>query len=450
MMKKFSLKLRLLISFLCIASVVWVVSGIMSWFETRDSLDEFFDTYQILMAKQMATADWKNITPKDQINANKIIENLLEDGEEDDEALGFAVFNKEGKMIFNDGENGALFPYNPSPYGFVNQPVGGKKKMWRIVWLKTADNSHTIAVGQEIEYRDEATMEIVAQSLLPWTIGLIFLIIASIWRVSKEFVPLKLIAKNLQKRTAGDLSPILTDNHPQEIEPLLYAINKQFSRIEDMLKRERSFISDSAHELRSPLTALKVQLDVALLSKDDPKARNKALEKLSMGIERSNRLIEQLLALSRLESGTFKVEEELIDWKKLIEDIIAEQENIIKEKNININFTYKNEVPADSGNAVLLSLLVRNLLDNAVRYSPDGGTVFIKIKDRKLSITNSGSKIDNKYLSRLGERFFRPPGQKESGSGLGLSIVEKIAKLHNCFASFRNTSAGFNVTICRQ
>lgn len=136
----------------------------------------------------------------------------------------------------------------------------------------------TIAVGQELEFRDDAALELVEETLLPWLVGLSVLLLAVIWMVSRELRPLRRIADELSERDSDNLHPLSLSGQASEILPLIKAINTQFSRIEQMLQRERGFISDSAHELRSPLTALKVQLEVAQLADDDAAARHQALQ----------------------------------------------------------------------------------------------------------------------------------------------------------------------------
>lgn len=331
-MKKMSLRLRLIISFLIVSTCVWTAAAVISWQESRDQMDEFFDTYQLLLARQLSTADWTNLTADMQKKSNRLIENVDDDGEEEDEALGFAVFNRRGEMIFNDDENGRDFIYSPEASGFVNQKIGRKKDMWRIFWLTSADKNFTIAVGQELEFRDDAALELVEETLLPWLVGLSVLLLAVIWMVSRELRPLRRIADELSERDSDNLHPLSLSGQASEILPLIKAINTQFSRIEQMLQRERGFISDSAHELRSPLTALKVQLEVAQLADDDAAARHQALQKLNQGIDRSTRLVEQLLALSRLDSAAAAANDEPLDWPALVNAAVNEQLPAAEEK----------------------------------------------------------------------------------------------------------------------
>lgn len=446
-MKKMSLRLRLIVSFLIVSTCVWTAAAVISWQESRDQMDEFFDTYQLLLARQLSTADWTNLTADMQKKSNRLIENIDDDGEEEDEALGFAVFNRRGEMIFNDDENGRDFIYTPEASGFVNQKIGRKKDMWRIFWLTSADKNFTIAVGQELEFRDDAALELVEETLLPWLVGLSVLLLAVIWMVSRELRPLRRIADELSERDSDNLHPLSLSGQASEILPLIKAINTQFSRIEQMLQRERGFISDSAHELRSPLTALKVQLEVALLADDDAAARHQALQKLNQGIDRSTRLVEQLLALSRLDSAAAAANDEPLDWPALVNAAVNEQLPAAEEKKINIKTSTDGSAPTTCGQPLLWALLLRNLLDNAVRYSPEEAQISIELKDETLSVTNSNTVVAAEYLPRLKERFFRPAGQKSTGSGLGLSIVERIAELHRCRVALTNDDGNFRVTI---
>lgn len=445
-MKKLSLQIRLLLSFLGIAATVWGCAAFISWQECRDQLDEFFDTYQLRMAKQLAAADWKNLSPADQKRSDRIIDNLYDDGDEEDEALGFAVFNAEGKIIFHDNENGAYFPYLAGFSGFNDYKIGPKHKKWRIIQVPSLKGNYTIAVGQELEFRNDAALEMVEESLLPWLAGLGILMLATTGLAALAFRPLKKISRDLGDREAGNLTPLDDSSLPPEITPLTQALNNLFARQEQLLQRERAFISDSAHELRSPLTALKVQLEVAQLAADDDTARNNALQKLGEGIERSTRLVEQLLALSRLESGR-EQETGIIDWPGLLQNEIAELTPKAEAKKIKITLQADGGFPCPEGSALLLGLLVRNLLDNAVRYSPEGSEIFIQYAKGKFCVMNPAPGLRPEDLPRLGERFYRPAGQKENGSGLGLSIVKRIAELHSCTVQLKNENKKFAVII---
>ena len=410
-MKKLSLKLRLMLFFLIIAGAVWAASGVSAWLESREQTDEFFDTYQLMLARQLASADWKDIKPGTQRSVDHIIDGLDDDGEEEDEALGLAVFDALGNMIFHDNENGRYFRYAPAS-GFVNQKLADDDEMWRIVWVKSTDGQYSIAVGQELDYRNDIALEMIEATFIPWICGLGILLVAIIGLISKEFLPLKKLARSLAERESDNLAPIDEQNVPKEV-----------------------------------LTALKVQLDVAELAGDDRQMQQTALVNLREGIERSSRLVEQMLALSKLDAAQTHETDEELEWGLIIGNAVQEQQAAADDKHITISTSCQKPEFLAKGQSFLWSLLLRNLLDNAIRYSDDGAVITIELDGEKLMVSNNKTSLDNQYLPRLGERFFRPAGQQARGSGLGLSIVEKIAALHKCEALYSRNGDVFRVTI---
>ncbi len=448
-MKKLSLQLRLIIFFIIISGSVFFSAGILSWYEGREKLDEFFDTYQILIGRKLSTLDWQNFTPESQTKIDKMIKDLDDDGEEEDDALGFAIFSPQGKMLFHDGNEGKYFKFKENISGFHNQRINKDKEKWRILWLESLDKQYIIAIGQELDFREDAAFDLVEDTLLPWAAGLTILLLAAIYMVSREFRPIKKLAENIKSRNSDDLSAIDNKNMPSEIAPLVKALNNLFLKINDMIKRERSFISDSAHELRSPLTALKVQLEVAELAEDDSKVRKEALEKLGMGIARASRLVEQLLELSRLEAyrGRQTNNAQMIDWNELITKVVGEHQSAAENQKITLEYEKKGTFCLKEGYPLLWALLLRNLLDNAIRYSPQGANIKLTMENRAIRVFNAPAHVSEDIIPRLKERFFRPPGQSQSGSGLGLSIVDRIAKLHHCKLKLQNKDDGFEVSV---
>ncbi len=443
-MKNLGLRVRLLLFFIGISCIVWLVSGAVSLRESREKVDGFFDQYQMLLARQLASADWSKAVPGAQKSTDRIIDKVR-GADEEDEAIGFAVFDAAGHRIFHDNENGGDFIYRPRLGEFVEQRVDGKK--WRIVWIASADGKYAIAVGQELEYREETALDIAEEFLYPWLGGLLALLTASIWFIGREFVPLRRLAAGLEQRSPKDLSPLDDVSLPREIKPLTSAINRLLGQVDNMVRWEKSFIADSAHELRSPLTALKVQLEVLQLSQNDPDARHSAVTKMEQGIERCARLVEQLLMLSKLEKATVTAAEEKIDWHRLTETTIEEYRPLMEKKRQLFQCHIGEGAPIEQGNLLLLSVLLRNLIDNAIRYSPLSAHITLTVAAGQIKVVNTGILEIAQYLPRLGERFFRPAGQNESGSGLGLSIVEKIAALHGCKVKFSADGGIFSVIV---
>lgn len=268
-MNKLSLRLRLIVCFIGISCVVWLAAGVLSWKETKEKVDEFFDTYQMALARQLAGADWSGLAAGAQKITDRMIENV-HNADDEDEAIGFAVFDRDGRLVFHDNENGKDFGFLPATGSFIRQIVDGDDE-WRIVWLQSADGKFYIAVGQEEEYRADVVWDMTEEFMIPWAAGLFVLMVMIVAVLTREFRPLGNLADSLQSRGSGDLSPLEEKGIPAEILPLVKAMNIQMARIEGMLAGERRFVADAAHELRTPLTALQVQLEVAEMAGSDEK-----------------------------------------------------------------------------------------------------------------------------------------------------------------------------------
>lgn len=438
-MKRLSLRLRLILLFILISCAVWSCAGILAWTETKEKIDEFFDTYQMAMARQLSSTDWSRIDK----NTQKKTDNLLDDihgADEEDEAIGFAIFDTKGRKIFHDDENGKDFAYQDTSGIFVKQLVDGEN--WRIIWIKSADGKFRIAVGQEMEYRDDMAWDMLEEFMTPWAAGLVILLLSVIGIISLEFLPLRRLARDIATRKNDDLSPIADQNLPAEIKPLTTAMNQLLEKVNTVLQRERRFISDAAHELRTPLTALKVQLDVAKLSADDPITLGATLNKLEQGINRSTRLVEQLLALSRLETTiqTGQIAAEPLNWKLLCNQLADEYRYDIAAKKMSLQISGNGPGPFAEGNPVWVELMLRNLLDNAIKYSPQEANITINIGNNNIKVCNTGIQIKPQDLDKLGQRFFRVAGQNEKGNGIGLSIVKCIADFYGCNLTFTNSN----------
>jgi two-component system sensor histidine kinase QseC len=256
------------------------------------------------------------------------------------------------------------------------------------------------------------------------------------------------LAAQLRQRSPDDASKLEAKRLPQEIKPLLDSLNQLFSRTGEFMLRERRFTSDAAHELRSPLAALKVQAEVAQLAGSDAPVREHALNNLTTGIDRATRLVDQLLTLSRLDSlaGLDDIEE--VSLSALLQSAVMDAYHQAQREGVDIRLDIQAGEVSLRGQPLLLSLMVRNVLDNAVRYSPNGSVVNVVLTEREICITDNGPGVRPEFLPTLGERFFRPPGQEKTGSGLGLSIVARIATLHGMKAHFSNAvGGGFQVRI---
>ncbi|MBQ9258882.1 MAG: hypothetical protein IJ187_03400 [Neisseriaceae bacterium] len=323
-----------------------------------------------------------------------------------------------------------------------HQRTDGRK--WRVLRLTSPDGSTVVAVGQNKSVRFQAVNSAIKAQLIPWILALPLLLLALSLSMRISLRPLNNLARHLNERSPQDDSP-LEENVPREMKPLTHALNHLFGRVQETIQREQRFTSDAAHELRSPLAALKVQAEVLAMS-DTEEEQNHALGNIFDGINRSERLIGQLLALARLDNNTGDMPNETIDWQDISEKVLQNAARAAREKHIQL----KREVLSGSlkevlpltGNPTLIELMLRNLIDNAIRYTPENGEVTLAMGDDFVRIIDNGRGIAPEHLSRIKERFFRPPGQKESGSGLGMSIIDRIATLHGLTFILQNRETG--------
>lgn len=433
-----SLRLRLTLLFLLLSMAAWLCASLVAWQQTRDKLDKLFDTQQMLFAKRLSVMELNQlpgITP--QIGKKKI-----KHGHLDDDALAFAIYSTDGKMLLNDGENGRDIPYNYRREGFDNGHLQDEDDQWRFLWLTAPGGKFRVVVGQEWEYRQEMALEIIASQLTPWLVALPLMLALLIVLLSFELRPLKKLALALRSRAPDHAEPLNTQGVPSEVRPLVDALNQLFARTHAMMLRERRFTSDAAHELRSPLAALKVQTEVAQLSDDDADSRQKALAQLHVGIDRATRLVDQLLTLSRLDSLDKIDGIETLSVDALLQSAVMDIYHCAQQAGIDMRLHLHAQSVNRQGQPLLLSLLVRNLLDNAIRYSPPGSVVDVTLEANAFSVRDNGPGISHEALARIGERFYRPPGQSETGSGLGLSIVQRIAAMHQMTVTFANHPQG--------
>lgn len=238
----------------------------------------------------------------------------------------------------------------------------------------------------------------------------------------------------LKQRAHNNLQPIAVDNVPHEIRPLIHELNSLFSRLHDTFLRESRFAGDAAHEMKTPLAALKTYTQIALNLEDIPAIHNN-LEKVLQGVDRASHTVDQLLILSRTMPDAHTKEHHRIDFSKVITDTLAALTPSALQKNIALSFEQNSDEPIFiTGHNISLSILIRNLVDNAIRYSDIDTQVSVLLEQLpstvKLIVIDQGPGIDENQRKRIFERFFRVLGSKASGSGLGLNIVQQIADLH--------------------
>jgi two-component system sensor histidine kinase QseC len=439
-MKRRSLRSRLVVIFCLLITLAWVISASISYVKTRHRIRYIFDAQQLVFAQRLEDSNLEKLLVHPSSSA--LLNAKQSEFQKANDALAFAIFDANGKILLTDRPEDSGFSYDPS---FIdnNEPTFRDSDKWRILWHQTADRRFIIAVGQENAYRNKLTGDIILDhQVMPWLMILPVLILVIIFMINRELSPINQVSRRLRHRLPDDRTPIEDAKLPLEIQPLIDALNALFKRISSTIERERSFVSDAAHELRSPLAALQVQTEVAQISAGKPEVQNKALHNLTVGIQRASRLVEQLLTLSKLDTFSALPDKQSTDWQQIIDGLINDMQPAARQKKITLTAEYLRLPEPQSGNTLLLSLMMRNLLDNALRYTPEGGTITVIVSEKSVRVLDNGPGADEESLVRIGQRFFRPPGQKQTGSGLGLSIGRRIAELHGFTFTFGNRDEG--------
>jgi len=315
--------------------------------------------------------------------------------------------------------------------------VSLRNKTWRVFSTWDGAHRHLVQVAEERHLRDEIVEEIAESLLVPFAFALPVLA-ALLWlAVAQGIHRSSASARTSSNGPPTTCPPLDARDAAGGIAPLVDNLNRLFGRVGELLERERQFTADAAHELRTPLAALRAQAQVARAETHAAK-RDRALDNVIAGCDRAARLVEQLLTLARLEPEELKTRREPCDIARLARDAVADAVPFALDRDVEIEL----DAPAPlevSGAPDLLRILVRNLVDNAVRYSPARGIVSVSVaaNQRRLTVLDQGPGVPPEERGRLGERFHRVLGTGQSGSGLGLSIVKRIAELHDARLGFR-------------
>lgn len=419
-----SIRSRLLVYLLVCTPLVWAAAVLIAADRARHEVNELFDTELIRLARQVQSTLPAVAAPQPaQLALGQST------GEADLQDLAIAVWDRHGVPIMLDRE-GAQLPFMPKVAGFVDTTV--RDEAWRIFYLHDADGDRLVAAGQRLYERDELVFNLVASQLLPWLLVLPALIVAIIWGVRQAMRPVDALSQQLESRHADDLRPVGVSTVPRELAPLVSAMNELMGRFERVLARERQFTADAAHELRTPLAALSAQWDLVRLAKTDAQ-REQAGAQLGSGLARMSRLVTQMLELARLEAAGDVPNRSRIVWEDVIQQVMSDCMPLADRRSIQLSCQWEEAPPRAwplKGDPDMVAVMLRNLLDNAIRYATLGSEVVVHVSAHEVSIENSGLITASSIRETLGQRFRRGEGASESGSGLGLSIVQRIARLH--------------------
>jgi two-component system OmpR family sensor kinase len=342
------------------------------------------------------------------------------------------IWGQDGTQIFRSTRS-ALPPR--AVLGFSVVEAHGKH--YRVYTLRTA--FQTVQIAQDLDARTARARALAARAVLPFALLTPLLMLAVWWVIRQSLAPVEGARRQLAQRAADDFSPLAGAGLPDEVRPLVDELNLLFARVRDAFDAQKTFVADAAHELRSPLTALKLQAQALRASgrtdEATPAEREAGIQRLNQGIDRAIRLVEQLLALAREEAGSGPARE-AVDLRDVIRLAVADVMPQARLKQIDLGLTEGQAAPAQvRGEPEALRVLLRNLLDNAVKYTPAAGRIDVSLEPAQgrlvLTLEDSGPGIAPEERERVFDRFYRASNSaSETGSGLGLAIVQAIAARH--------------------
>jgi two-component system, OmpR family, sensor kinase len=333
------------------------------------------------------------------------------------------IWDRDGVLVYWS-QPGMGLPV-PATEGYSTVRHDGRD--WRVYTL--VQGTHALQVAQEQSEREAIATLAAVRTLVPF-LALLPVFGGLIWlAVGRGLQPLDAMSRAVAKRRADALAPLADRGVPEELQPLVASLNGLLARLSDALNAQRRFTADAAHELRTPLTALKLQLDLARRN-DEATA---ALDDLGAGIARASHVVDQLLTLARVEPEAFAERRTACDLSALARDAIVSRAALADDKAIDLGLARETTATVE-GDPATLAILLSNLLDNALRYTPRGGRIDVAVDADAdavtLSVADTGPGIAPADRERVFDRFVRGSDVSESGSGLGLSIVKRIADAH--------------------
>jgi len=405
-----SLRARLVIGLALVFAVVAAPFGWLTYQRMLDETSALFD-YQL---RQMA------LSLRDQ---GQVPAELRPGGADGDFVI--QIWDLFGTRIYLSRPG--LPPINQAILGYSDLQLQGEH--WRVFGLQTP--GRVIQVAQPWKVREQLAGQAAGRALLP-LLAFPLLMTIAIWLiVTRALKPLRRVAQDVRRLDAGSLEPVSTRDVPPEVEPLVVELNRLLGRLSRAIDTQRAFVGDAAHELRTPLTALRLNLQLLARSGADSTARDSAIAQLESAIERATHLVGQLLTLARSEPGSSTPPAATMRLDEAVRAGVADAAPLALSRGSELECEAETPVTI-RGDADAIRIAVRNLCDNALRYSPAGSRVRVAVDAQgRVSVDDSGPGIPAEERERVFDRFYRRSGSAEGGSGLGLAIVRAIADRHD-------------------
>jgi len=424
-----SLRQRLIVLMLGVFALAWgVLTAIVFW-DARREIHAFYDDRLEKIAEVLLELSWHELideheTPEEVLNG-VFSERLIR--AYDDEAA-FQIWYR-GHLLVRTADAPAAERFIPDN-GFADRPY--QQQMWRVLHKTHPDGPLEVYVGEPFSGRAELVYHVIGQLVGPLLVALPLLVVLVLAGVRRGLQPLARTECEIAHRSPAQLTPIALEEVPLEIRGIVGELNHLLEALAEAMARERRFTSHAAHELRTPLAVLKTQAELALRAPEGSQ-REEALHRLIAGVDRASRLVSQLLTLTRLEPDVTRTLRGELDLREIAREAVAELAPLALERGVELGLEAPEPAPLH-GIALALGILVRNLIDNAIRHSPIDGRVDVQLAGDAtavtLTVSDQGPGIPPEERARVFEPFYRVPGSPSGGAGLGLAIVQRIVAFH--------------------
>lgn len=362
--------------------------------------------------------------------------------------VGFQVFDRRGRVTLATANVIDLPAPNQGDAALQDLHAGPYK--WRVFTLRDTAQGVVIRTAERYDSRNGILRALWLDHGAPLVLGLPLLALLVGWAVSRGLRPLAALTQALSSREPGSRKPILLDRAPLELQPVLTALNGQLERQEDALERERRFSADVAHELRTPLASIMINLESAMATSSVSEAQD-SLAGAQHSVAALARRIEQLLALARLEAGVASGQRRAVDLLDVASDVIEELTTIIADSGVQLDFVHPNARVLVQGYEAALAALLRNLIENALRHVPHGGQVQLVVEqctsEATVDVIDDGPGIPPEQRAAVFARFHREKSSRGEGYGLGLSIVQRAAELHGASIELLDSPFGTGLRV---
>lgn len=431
-----SIRRRLVALLLAVLAGAWIAIGVATYVDSHREIDALLDAHLAQSARLVIA------------QAGQEFEDLeveeIEDVAGFRRRVAFQVWEGGRKLVLRSAAapQGRLSEVES---GFSDAVLDGRR--WRIFSGWDHEHEVLVQVGEDHSARERIARRIARNTLLPLLLALPLVGALVWWVVGRGLAPLRELGREVELRGPQDLRPLGLRDPPAEVAPVAATLDRLFERMRDSLDSERRFTSHAAHEMRTPMAAIRAQAEVAR-DAGDPQAREVALYRVIEGCDRAARLVEQLLTLARVDEATTGANLAACRLDEIVRRVLAEQAPWAMEQGATLDLEAVETVVR--GDPVLLEVLVRNLVDNAVRHGGPGVvTVVVASTGRAaaLVVEDSGMGLADVDVQRLGQRFYRAASARGSGSGLGLSIVARIVELHGAALRYGRGRGGTGMRV---